>query len=62
MFHFIIDGIKFLLHLKNISSKNLGGIFWGKTAIRDLMNLDWFSQLLIENVNNENWVSNIIMK
>lgn len=52
MFCFITDGIKFLLHLKSISIKNLDGIFYGRTSIRDLMNLDWFSQLLIESVNN----------
>lgn len=52
VFHFISHGIKFLLHLKSISSKNLFDIFCGKTSIRDLMNLDLFSQLLIESVNN----------
>lgn len=35
MFHFITDSIKFLLHLKSISSKNLAGIFSGKASIRD---------------------------
>lgn len=40
MFHFTTDGIKFLLCLKNISSKNLVGIFCGETSIRDVMNLD----------------------